>query len=82
MFRDAVFQDVGFQNTSFQTLTRNSFRREVHTPPVVEGQHKTIIVKPHIPELPSQGRFRNRVAQGPLTLGTGFMGTVPSLMGT
>ena len=38
VFRDVVFQDVGFENYSFKPLTHISFRCEVPTPSVVEGQ--------------------------------------------
>ena len=47
VFRDVVFQDVGFKNNSFKPLANISYRCEVPTPSVVEGQ-STIIVKPHI----------------------------------
>ena len=60
VFRDVVFQDVGFQTTSFKPLTHISFRCEVPTPSVVEGQSnimfKPHILKHHIPELPNLRR--------------------------
>ena len=49
VLRDVVFQDVGFQTTSLKPLTHISFRWEVPTPSVVEGQ-TTISFKPHILE--------------------------------
>ena len=54
--RDVVFQDVGFEHNSCKPITHISFRYEVPTPSVFEGQ-STIIFKPHIlkhqiPELP------------------------------
>ena len=57
VFRDVVFQDVGFENDSFKPLTHISFRCEVPTSSVFEGQ-STIMIKPHIlkhriPELPT-----------------------------
>ena len=47
VFRDMVLQDVGFESNSFRPLTHLSFRCEVPTPSVVEGQ-QIIIIKPHI----------------------------------
>ena len=38
VFSDVVFQDAGFQTTRFKPLTHISFRCEVPTPSVVEGQ--------------------------------------------
>ena len=38
MFRDVVFQDVVFQNVCLEPLARISFRCEVPTPSVFEGQ--------------------------------------------
>ena len=56
LFGDVVFQDAVFQNTSLKPVAHISFRCEVPTPSLLEGQ-QTIIVKPHIlkrhiPELP------------------------------
>ena len=52
-----VFQDVGFENNMLKPLAHISFRCEVPTPSVVEGQStvmfKPRILKHHIPELPS-----------------------------
>ena len=38
VFGDVVSQDVGFENNMFKPLTRTSFRCEVPSPSVVEGQ--------------------------------------------
>ena len=55
-FREVVFQGVGFEHTSFKPVAHISFRCEVPTPSVVEGQSaimfKPHILKHHIPELP------------------------------
>ena len=56
VLRDVVFQDVGFQTISLKSLSHISFRCEVPTPSVVEGQ-STIMFRPqslkhHIPEFP------------------------------
>ena len=57
VFGDVVFQDVGFEHNSLKPLIHSSFRCDVPTPSVVEGQ-STIIIQPHIlkhhiPELPN-----------------------------
>ena len=55
VFRDVVFQDVGFERNTVNPLTHISYRCEVPTPSVVEGQSISIftppILKHHIPEL-------------------------------
>ena len=57
-FRDVVFQDVGFESNSSKPLAHISFRCEVPTTSVFEGQ-SSITIKPphilkhHIPELPN-----------------------------
>ena len=60
VFRGVVFQDVGFEHNGFKPLTHMSFRCEVPTPSVVEGQQyigfKPHILKHHIPELPTDAQ--------------------------
>ena len=66
VLRDVVFQDVGFETNSCipLTVTHLSFRCEVPTPSIVEGQSpisiKPHILKRHIPELPT-----DRLEEGP-----------------
>ena len=69
VFRDVLFQDVWFQNTISPPLTHISFRCEVPTPSVDEGQ-PTIIFKPHVlkhrvPELPNRARCGTTLPEAP-----------------
>ena len=64
MFGDVAFQDAGFERNSLKPVTHISFRCEVPTLSVAEGQSaimfKPHILKHHIPELPTPRTLPSR----------------------